>query len=99
MGNADGFGDYSDGFKPANSSAAGVSVPGCAVADDFSRQLGDPLERRTAAALSFRDSNNQTCPAPTGLAPQDGVSKTSASFTEGVMYRNPFRENRVMRRD
>ena len=43
----------------------------------------------------------QTCPAPTSFAPQDGVSKASQplSATDGVMVRNPFRENRVMRRD
>lgn len=58
------FGDYSDGFSPANAPGIkGVSVPGCAVADDFTRELGDPEEGRIAAALSFRASNNQTCPA------------------------------------
>jgi carboxyl-terminal processing protease len=99
--NADGFGDYSDGFKPANSSAAGLSVPGCAVADDFTHPLGSELEARIAATLAFRDSNNQTCPTPTAFAPNDGVSKASQplSATDGVMVRNPFRENRVMRRE
>jgi len=62
------FGDYSDGFSPANTAAnAGVSVPGCSVADDFTRDLGDPAERRIAAALSFRASNNQVCPAASGV--------------------------------
>ncbi len=62
------FGDYSDGFSPANTAAnAGVSVPGCSVADDFTRELGDPAERRIAAALSFRASNNQVCPAASGV--------------------------------
>ena len=40
--NALGFSDYSTGFAPT-----------CAVADDFSRQLGDPAEERTAAALAY----------------------------------------------
>jgi carboxyl-terminal processing protease len=62
------FGDYSDGFSPANTAAnAGVSVPGCSVADDFAHELGDPAERRIAAALSFRASNNQVCPAASGF--------------------------------
>jgi hypothetical protein len=62
------FGDYSDGFSPANTAAnAGVSVPGCSVADDFTRELGDPAERRVAAALAFRASNNQSCPVASGL--------------------------------
>ena len=63
------FGDYSDGFSPANTTAnAGVNVPGCSVADDFTRELGDPEEGRIATALSFRASNNQSCPAATGMA-------------------------------
>ena len=40
--NALGFSDYSAGFAPT-----------CAVADDLARQLGDPAEERTAAALAF----------------------------------------------
>jgi carboxyl-terminal processing protease len=62
------FGDYSDGFSPANTTVnAGVSVPGCSVADDFTRELGDPAEARIATALSFRASNNQVCPAASGV--------------------------------
>lgn len=35
--NAQGFGDFGDGFSPANTTAsAGVRLPGCSVADDFS---------------------------------------------------------------
>jgi carboxyl-terminal processing protease len=63
------FGDYSDGFSPANTAVSpGVLVPGCSVADDFSRELGDPSEGRVAAALAFRASNNQTCPMASGVA-------------------------------
>ncbi len=40
--NAQGFSDYSTGF-----------VPTCPVADDLARQLGDPAEQRTAAALTY----------------------------------------------
>jgi carboxyl-terminal processing protease len=40
--NAVGFSDYSAGFAPT-----------CAVADDLSRQFGDPAEERTAAALHY----------------------------------------------
>jgi len=60
-----GFGDYPDGFSPGNlPDAPGVPVPGCAVADDFDRALGDPLEARFAAALSWRQTGS--CPEPTG---------------------------------
>jgi carboxyl-terminal processing protease len=67
--NAAGFGDYADGFSPANQPPAsrGTVVPGCSVMDDFSRELGDTNEARIAAALAFRSSNNQTCPAASGF--------------------------------
>jgi carboxyl-terminal processing protease len=65
--NAASFGDYSDGFSPANTSGTrGTSVPGCSVADDFTHPMGDPAEARIAAALAFRASNNQVCPAASG---------------------------------
>jgi hypothetical protein len=71
------FGDYSDGFSPANTPVnAGVTVPGCSVADDFTRELGDSTERRLSAALAFRASNNQTCPAASGFT-DPRISKAS----------------------
>jgi hypothetical protein len=55
------FGDYADGFLPNNSSTQfGVRMPGCEVADDLTRELGDPNEALLAAALQFRV--NGTCP-------------------------------------
>lgn len=61
--NDKGFGDYPDGFTPSNSSSANaVKVSGCAVADDFTRDLGDTSEAMLAAALGFRASG--TCPLP-----------------------------------
>jgi carboxyl-terminal processing protease len=67
--NAANFGDYTDGFSPANQPApAGTSVAGCSVADDFSHAMGDMTESRIATALSFRASNNQTCPAASGFS-------------------------------
>lgn len=60
------FGDYADGFLPNNSSTQfGVRMPGCEVADDLTRELGDPNEALLAAALQFRI--NGTCPVqPSG---------------------------------
>lgn len=61
--NDKGFGDYADGFIPSNSGAAfGVRAPGCAVADDYSRDLGDDNEAMLAAALQFRSTGS--CPTP-----------------------------------
>jgi len=48
--NQKGAGDYADGIAPT-----------CTVPDDFSRALGDPAERRLAAALSYRTTG--ACPA------------------------------------
>jgi hypothetical protein len=68
--NAAGFGEYGDGFSPNNvAGAGGVRLPGCAVRDDFSRPLGDPAEERFAAALEYRRSQGQTCPAPSVSKP------------------------------
>jgi C-terminal processing protease CtpA/Prc len=73
------FGDYADGFIPNNSTAAfGVRVPGCQVADDLTRELGDPAERLLAAALQFR--GNGTCPTPSsGAAPADQERASGAA--------------------
>jgi len=65
--NALGFGDYAGGFSPQNTtSGAGVAVPGCSVADDFSHNLGDPQEGQLSVALAYR--TNPMCPSPTGFS-------------------------------
>jgi carboxyl-terminal processing protease len=96
-----GFGDYSDGFSPANTAVnAGTTVPGCSVADDFSRELGDPEEGRIAAALAFRASNNQTCPAASGIS-DPRLSKMSfqnASDRHLWVSKPAARMNRILRR-
>lgn len=99
--NAANFGDYTDGFSPANTTAnAGTSVPGCSVADDFSHALGDPAEARIAAALSFRASNNLNCPMPSG-ASDSRLSKSSFATEEDSSLRvskPAARLNRIVRR-
>ncbi len=94
--NDQGFGDYPDGFSPANATGAvGVQVPGCAVADDFNHALGDSSEGRLAAALGYLASGS--CPAPSSL--RLGVAAAQAQpLVEGLLYRSPFRENRILRR-
>lgn len=97
--NAKGFGAYPDGFTPQNSPDVGsVDLPGCSVADDYTRALGDTIEGRLQAALAYRASNNQTCPAATGFTPGGTFSsKTTLSSTEGEMYKSPARTNRILR--
>jgi hypothetical protein len=99
--NAANFGDYTDGFSPANQPAPrGTAVPGCSVADDFNHPMGDMTEGRIAAALSFRASNNQTCPAATG-ASDPRLSKAWFEQTEDQnlwVSKPAARLNRIIRR-
>ncbi len=97
--NALGFGDYSDGFAPANNAAAATLdpsavFPGCTIADDFTHALGDPAEARLAAALQYRA--NGTCPSATGLGQARQLKSLAA--TDGYMNKSLFLTNRILRR-
>jgi carboxyl-terminal processing protease len=98
--NAANFGDYTDGFSPANTQGIrGTVVPGCSVADDFTHAMGDASEARIAAALSFRASNNQSCPAASGIS-EPRLSKASFGMGEndGLTVSKPAaRLNRIIR--
>ena len=95
--NAANFGDYTDGFSPDNTPAnqAGTLIPGCSVADDFTKQLGDATEGRLSAALALRDG--AACPSPTGFTPGE-LSKVSAPMnaTDGIVPKSPWHTNRIM---
>jgi carboxyl-terminal processing protease len=90
--NAQAFGNYSDGFSPANAAVLTSAVlPGCSVADDFSHQLGDPAESRLSAALGYRTAGVCTVPA-------NGVAAAHASERrELAVHRAPWREMGVRR--
>jgi hypothetical protein len=92
--NAMNFGDYTDGFSPQNAPApAGVSVPGCSVADDFTHALGDPAEGRLAAALAY--GGGAACPAASGLSvslPARQISAVDARLPD-----SPLRHLRLLR--
>jgi hypothetical protein len=94
--NEKGFGDYPDGFSPANAtSSIGVPVPGCFVTDDFDHALGDPAEARLEAALGYMV--NGTCPVvPAG--PSAMEAGEILTRREGTLHRSPWRENRILRR-
>jgi carboxyl-terminal processing protease len=92
--NAAGFSGFADGFVPAGGTA-GNDLPGCQVADDLTRQLGDPAEGRLAAALLYRN-NSGMCPAvsvskpnPLGLAPQHEAA---------MLHRSAILENKFLLR-
>jgi carboxyl-terminal processing protease len=95
--NAKGFGNYPDGFTPANTVATeGVLVPGCSVADDFSHALGDPAEGRLASALSYRATG--TCPvAPSGLQPAPPLEANALMRADGTVIKPFWRQNRIYR--
>ncbi len=85
--NAKGFGDYADGFSPANvTTPAGVELPGCSIPDDFEHGFGDPAEARLKAALRYRQDRH--CPCPEGLACVTGaVAKRQSTGLEWVPKR------------
>jgi hypothetical protein len=100
--NAANFGDYTDGFSPANTptSSKGTSVPGCSVADDFTHAMGDAAEGRIAAALAFRASNNQTCPVASGSSGPPRVAKMTNGLDLGyglAVSKPAARSNRILR--
>jgi hypothetical protein len=95
--NAKGFGDYTDGFFPANSTVTGAAeatLPGCSVADDFAHALGDPAEGRLAAALSYRSTGSCAGP-PTGVAKALAARESAAS--DVIVPKSPWSENRILR--
>jgi hypothetical protein len=95
--NAQGFGDYTDGFFPANSTIKGsadATLPGCSVADDFSHALGDENEGRLAAALNYR--NTSAClTGPTGLV-KPFAAEVNAT-RDVIVPKTPWLENRIAR--
>ena len=73
--NEKGFGDYSDGFVPDDSSFQfGERLAGCVVADDYDTELGEETEALLAAALDYRETG--TCPA---TASTSGTSSTASA--------------------
>jgi hypothetical protein len=95
--NAANFGDYTDGFSPQNAPApAGVSLPGCSVADDFTHALGDPAEARLATALAYRNLGAAACPVASGLASTLRARQISA--VDARLPDSPLRQLRLLRR-
>jgi carboxyl-terminal processing protease len=97
--NAQGFGNYPDGFTPQNTVATeGVLVPGCSVADDFSHALGDSSEGLLASALSYQ--SNGTCPVPpSGMGVPPNLSAAFVPpIANGKVIKSIWQQNRISRR-
>jgi carboxyl-terminal processing protease len=90
--NAKSFGDYPDGFVPAGSTATGV--PGCVVADDLGKPLGDAAESMLATALNYRLTGS--CAVPVALQRPLSASRSGVGALPSLMLRGPARENRIV---
>ncbi|WP_234399088.1 S41 family peptidase [Pseudoalteromonas sp. T1lg75] len=80
-----GEGEYGEGFAPENFTDpefSPVPVTGCAVADDFTHQLGDKSEAMLAAALSYRATG--LCPTPSTAAGLKGYAVQSSASEMGL---------------
>ncbi len=83
--NDDGFGEYSDGFSPANTpNIPGISVTGCYLEDDYSQPLGSPQEAMLAAALQYRE--DQSCPSVSSNKVSPSVSSNKLRNTENAIF-------------
>jgi len=97
--NAKGYGDYTDGFFPANSTTTGgadATLPGCSIADDFSHTLGDPAEGRLAAALNYR-LTSACLTGPTGVVQAFAADSDSIATSDVIVPKTPWLENRILR--
>ena len=94
--NNKGFGDYADGFSPVNLPTLQSQLPGCAVDDDFTHQLGDIGENRLESALAYRDT--AACVALATFTPEAVGSQRPLSSVEGVIVpKSIWQTNRIMR--
>jgi C-terminal processing protease CtpA/Prc len=88
-----GFGDYADGFIPGGTGALANNLPGCPVADDFTKPLGDITEGRLAAALKYRSSGSCGA-AGTGVTVQTAAMLVPEPMLAG---RSVLQQNRIYR--
>jgi hypothetical protein len=88
--NAQGFGDYADGFVPAGAGTNGL--PGCVVPDDLDRPLGDATEGMLAAAINH--ARTGACPVYAAT----GIERPQGAHAAGIWQplRSLVRENRLL---
>jgi C-terminal processing protease CtpA/Prc len=93
--NEAGFGDYADGFIPAQSPIETNEVQGCVVSDDLSHALGDEDEALFSAAINYVN-NPGTCPEVSASS----FSKVPASkrlfVIEDKSVQSLIMKNRIM---
>ena len=81
--NAEGFGDYADGFAPS-----------CPIADDLTKQRGDPAELMLGGALTFMRTG--ACPVAKSGA-QKSIAQALLQGGEYAIERSPSEAIRVLR--
>lgn len=99
--NAKGFGDYADGFTPTETPLYESDIKGCAVADDFSHDLGSQSEARLNTALYY--AKHEKCPvvaSVTQLNRSGAYRLLATSSAEPVVEfklkpRNQLLDNRI----
>lgn len=87
--NAEGFGEYSDGFVPSNSDNGLDWVKGCKATDNINYELGETNEPLLAVALNLRETggcNINVGRSQTGL---EHIQKSPAPVVNGKMVRSP----------
>jgi carboxyl-terminal processing protease len=98
--NAKNFGDYADGFSPANDpDALGEPVPGCLVPDDVRRPLGGATELLLSEALNYAQTGS--CSVTSSSSSKQALSANASgpltNISQGVIYKSPFLKNRILR--
>jgi C-terminal processing protease CtpA/Prc len=93
--NAQGFGDYADGFSATRVGGdPQAKLPGCYAADDYAHDLGNASEERLRVAMDYRASGNLSC---TNTLPL--LEAAPASGEPGVPLTKPdepWRHNRIL---
>ena len=99
--NAKGFGDYSDGFSPANTQGTvGEVITGCSVEDDYQHLLGDAQEGQFKAALDYRITGScpavaaKTSPITNEKGDQNSAIRTISAIEKAVILENLTSKNR-----
>ncbi len=96
------FGDYAEGFSATRITGHPLAnLPGCAAEDDFTRDLGDPLEGQLKTALTYLTTGS--CPAiamASGGAQKRARPQALLSPVDAPVLQRPLRpweKNRILR--
>ncbi|MNI92911.1 hypothetical protein D3C73_1507680 [compost metagenome] len=72
--------------------------PTCAVPDDFAHALGDPLEARMAAALTYMSTGACPPPAAGPVASARGLRMATLARPEPLLHKPEGLSNRILQK-